>query len=215
MPLLKVCGLTRYEDVELVDKLADYAGFVTGAQAGPRSLSPGEARDLASTLSRAAPVLVAVGYSPAELPVLASRLEVFKVLQYHSTLSPHIADELSRSLHEVGARLSIVVEALGGWFRAYRPLDYAGVDYEYMLVDSPKSLRIGYDSGLKVPLSLLARTLGEARRVGVAGGITPGNARLVASLRPYLVDVSSGVESRPGEKDPELVKLVSEAVRVV
>jgi phosphoribosylanthranilate isomerase len=48
----------------------------------------------------------------------------------------------------------------------------------------------------------------------LAGGLTPGNVgEAIRSLRPYAVDVSSGVESSPGVKDPELVRAFCEAVR--
>jgi phosphoribosylanthranilate isomerase (EC 5.3.1.24) len=47
----------------------------------------------------------------------------------------------------------------------------------------------------------------------VAGGIGPGNIRLVVKYRPYLIDVNSGVESKPGVKDWGLVMQVARVVK--
>ena len=60
----------------------------------------------------------------------------------------------------------------------------------------------------------IASDLISARRVFVAGGLGPGNVvELVRRHRPHGVDVSSGVESEPGRKDPELLRAFVAAVR--
>jgi phosphoribosylanthranilate isomerase len=57
----------------------------------------------------------------------------------------------------------------------------------------------------------------EIRRFGqlvLAGGLTPGNvAEAMGILKPWGVDVASGVEARPGKKDPEKVRAFVQAVR--
>ncbi|HEX6487478.1 MAG TPA: phosphoribosylanthranilate isomerase [Candidatus Dormibacteraeota bacterium] len=69
--------------------------------------------------------------------------------------------------------------------------------------------------GTGVPWSWdLARDLVASRRVMIAGGLTPANVgEVVASLHPYGVDVSSGVESEPRHKDPARVRAFVQAVR--
>lgn len=55
---------------------------------------------------------------------------------------------------------------------------------------------------------------GATRRVFLAGGLRPENVRqVVAALRPFAVDVCSGVESAPGRKDPRLLRQLFEEVR--
>ena len=60
-----------------------------------------------------------------------------------------------------------------------------------------------------------ARPLVESRRVFIAGGLQPGNVgKVVSELRPYGVDVSSGVEARVRVKDPAKIRAFVHAVRL-
>jgi phosphoribosylanthranilate isomerase len=61
----------------------------------------------------------------------------------------------------------------------------------------------------------IARPLVESRRVFIAGGLQPGNVgKVVSELKPYGVDVSSGVEARVRVKDPAKVRAFVRAVRL-
>ena len=60
----------------------------------------------------------------------------------------------------------------------------------------------------------LARKFALETRVVLAGGLNPGNVEAaIRAVRPYGVDVSSGVESEPGVKSPRLIRSFIEAVR--
>ena len=61
----------------------------------------------------------------------------------------------------------------------------------------------------------LARRAASLHRIILAGGLTPENvAQAILTVRPYAVDVASGVESRPGKKDPaKLQKFFAEVAR--
>jgi phosphoribosylanthranilate isomerase len=69
-------------------------------------------------------------------------------------------------------------------------------------------------TGKRFDPAVAARLVKEGWRVIVAGGLTPGNVgEVVAAVRPYGVDVSTGVEATPGRKDPQKVAEFIAAVR--
>ena len=207
MTLLKVCGLTRRIDVEFIDKYADYAGFIIRSDVKtPRLLSPNEAKDLASTLSKAKPVAVVRGLGLRDAVDLAVRLG-FPILQYHGVVNP---GEYT-SGHSI--KLAPVIEYTDDSTVLKTVGRYLTMNsVEYILIDAPK---VGYgvfEHGLKIPLSIIRRITGFSK-VGVAGGIGPGNIRLITKYDPYLIDVNSGVESSPGVKDHGLIMEVVKVVK--
>ncbi|MEL9991191.1 MAG: phosphoribosylanthranilate isomerase [Thermoproteus sp.] len=207
MTLLKICGLTRLEDVELVDKLADYAGFIVDPSTGsPRRISAEAARELASTLSRAKAVAVFDAYSPADAVGLAARYD-FPVAQIPEKFGEDIK-ELAKSF---GISLAPVV-LFGRDDVAAEARRLAQGSYEYVLIDAVKGSGVKYDFGLRLPLSLIEQ-VAKLERTAVAGGITPDNVDHVLKYRPYMVDVASGVESAPGVKDPAKVVALARKVK--
>ncbi len=207
MPRVKICGITRTEDIDLLDGRVDYLGFITGLRASPRVLEAGKAADLASTVSKSTPVMVAYGLEPDEVVELAGRYGVFRVIQYHWFEKPSGLARLSAKLGEIGVRLApVIYYGVGGWTPLH-PLFYSRVSQvaEYTLLDAPKSSPARYDGGLRVPVEAVEEAARLVTRLGVAGGITPENVCKVARLA-WLVDVSSGVEEKPGVKDAAKVE---------
>ncbi len=214
MPRVKVCGVTSLEDVELLDGRVDYIGFITGARASPRVLEPRKAAELASTVGRSRRVLVVYGLEPGEAAELASKLEVFHVLQYHWYAKPRELHSLSKALSEIGVALApVVFHGVGGWTPLH-PVFYSRLSRvaEYTLIDAPKSSPLRHESGLKIPPEAYAEAARVLEKPGAAGGITPDNVCLVAE-HAWLIDVSSGVEKEPGRKDPQLVEKLLERLR--
>jgi phosphoribosylanthranilate isomerase len=86
------------------------------------------------------------------------------------------------------------------------------------LVDSGDSSKPG-GTGKTFDWSTTRPTLGRIKRLGrvvAAGGLTPRNVtEAVLILTPWGVDVASGVEARPGKKDPERVRAFVKAVREI
>jgi phosphoribosylanthranilate isomerase len=85
---------------------------------------------------------------------------------------------------------------------------------EVILLDSPSPLHGG--SGTTFDWSFAARAVARwpALSIMLAGGLTPGNvASAISTVRPWGVDVASGVESAPGVKDPDMVHAFVRAAR--
>jgi phosphoribosylanthranilate isomerase len=207
-PLLKICGLTRNIDVELVDKIADFAGFIVDELlVSPRKIDPKIAKALASTLTNAKAVFV-YGKIDPKIAIETSRKLDIRILQYHADINPSLI-EYARS-H--GIEIAPVInykendEILNKFFEYsyYKPI--------YILIDSDKNSNLKYEHGLKLPLKALNQIL-NVNNVGIAGGITPENISYVIRFHPYLVDVSSGVEDAPGIKSVEKIMRIIEVIK--
>jgi phosphoribosylanthranilate isomerase len=209
-PLLKICGLTRNIDVELVDKIADFAGFIVDELlVSPRKIDPKIAKALASTLTNAKAVFV-YGKIDPKIAIETSRKLDIRILQYHADINPSLI-EYARSY---GIEIAPVInykenmndEILNKFFEYsyYKPI--------YILIDSDKNSNLKYEHGLKLPLKALNQIL-NVNNVGIAGGITPENISYVIRFHPYLVDVSSGVEDAPGIKSVEKIMRIIEVIK--
>jgi phosphoribosylanthranilate isomerase len=192
-PRVKICGITRLEDALAAVRLgADALGFNfwPGSQ---RYLAPAAAREILRALP---PFVTAVGVfvdPTREEAISAAAISGVQVLQLHGDEPPELCAHLPLPVLK-GIRVSgpAALALLGR---------YVGVAGFLLDAASP-----GYGgSGRTFDWSLVA---GAAERVTVvlAGGLTPANvAEAVRAVRPYAVDVASGVESAPGVKDPELM----------
>lgn len=213
-PRLKVCGVTRFEDVEFLDGVADYLGFIISREhVSPRSLEPARARNLAETVSKSSRVAVVHGYSWLEAVELVSRLEVFNIIQYHHPLATNEVLKFADMLKDVGVKLAPVSLWNGSILQPDPCTIATTTSYEYLLVDAEKGSELRYQQGLRVPLDAYKYAVSCTEKAGAAGGITPENVCLVVKLGVYLVDVSSGVESKPGHKDASKVARLVEAIK--
>lgn len=190
-PRVKVCGITRPEDAALAVSLgADALGFIFWAKS-PRAIGPRAARaihaDLPPLVSR---VGVFVNASPAEVADVV-RVAGLDVAQLHG-------DEPVEAYADIGARLvkvaalehEVDVDAVLAWPSHVTPL-----------VDAIDRTRRG-GTGRVADWTLAAR-VAAARPMLLAGGLTAENiGQAVAMVRPWGLDVSSGVEDAPGIKSP-------------
>lgn len=187
MTWVKVCGLSRPEDVvAAADAGADAVGFVF-YEPSPRAITAGEARRLGEGFPGLT-VAVTVDLDAGSLLALATEAGVGGV-QPHGA---HAA-EAARAARARGLAVLRPVAVDG-------PVDLDGIeDDEVPLLDSD----VLGGTGRPFEWSWI-RDLG--RPYVLAGGLHPGNvAEAVAQLAPWGVDASSGLESAPGIKDPEKV----------
>ena len=203
--LVKICGVVRLADAEAVDGVVEYIGFIV-EPTSPRAVRPEALGALRAAVRRSRPVLVTASLPPKEAVDLAAEGEI-PAVQHHGALAEEDYDYAASrgvalapvAVYRPGADLRAAVEEL-----LRRP-------HEYVLVDADKKSGERYEGGLKIPLAALWQVVGLGK-VAVAGGVTPENAHLVATLRPYMVDVASGVEAAPGVKDMEKVKALLRAL---
>ncbi len=203
--MVKICGVARLVDVEALDGLVEYIGFIV-EPTSPRAVQPEALGALRAAVRRSKPVLVTASLPPKAAVDLAAENDI-PAVQHHGALTEEDYDYATSrgvapapvAVYKPGADLRTAVAEL-----LRKP-------HEYVLVDADKSSRERYEGGLKIPLSVLRQVVGLGR-VAVAGGIAPENAHLVAALRPYMVDVASGVEASPGVKDMEKVKALLKAL---
>lgn len=188
---VKICGLTRLEDALLAEALGAHAlGFVF-APGSKRRLSPEAARAIGEALG---PFVVRVGVFQDQGPeeVLRTMEKArLQVAQLHGNEPPEWAEEVGRFYPVVKAF------SLEGPAR----LEWADYPAQALLLDgkAPGSGQ-GYPRDWALPL------LATGKRVILAGGITPDNVGEVLALKPYALDLASGVEEAPGVKSAAKLK---------
>ena len=122
-------------------------------------------------------------------------------VQLHGNEAPAYCRRLRhRVIRAVGLQDEMTLESLAVWPPAVT-----------LLVDAHDPERRG-GTGRTVNWELAAR-IASARPTILAGGLRPENVgKAIAAVRPYAIDVSSGVEARPGVKDPARMRAFFEAV---
>jgi phosphoribosylanthranilate isomerase len=193
---VKICGLTRAEDVEAAeDAGADALGFVL-IDSSLRVITIDQAATLIGRTETASFILTK-DLPPPELIAAAIATGASGVQPY----GLH-AVEAAAAATEVG--LAVLRPIDPGETLADIPLN------QYPLFDSKSKGGQG-NGGRMMDTATLP---GSDRDFVLAGGLTPSNvAEVVASVHPWGVDVSSGIETRPGVKDAGLIRSFVDAVR--
>ena len=214
MTWVKICGMTNLEDtLTAVEAGADAVGFVF-YEKSPRNITVEAARAIVEKLPEGVEkVGVFVHKNEALICAVADEAGLTAVQMHGDDEDPRAADRV------VGRRPILKVFPAISMNHA-NPLGWAGMwdpDVVYaFLVDSGTSSKHG-GTGEAFDWRASASTLEEIRRCGrlvLAGGLAPVNvARAIGILKPWGVDVVSGVEARPGKKDPEKVWAFVKAVR--
>ena len=206
--------MTNLEDALLaVDAGADAVGFVFYEES-PRCVNVETARQIVQALpKKMEKVGVFVNESEDVLCELAERAGLTAIQMHGDHEDPRVADlvKARRPELKVLAAISMVRENPDEWAMRWRP-----DAVHAFLVDSGGGSKPG-GTGKTFDWSKSGPVLEKIKaRVNVvaAGGLTPENVSMALSvLKPWGVDVVSGVETRPGKKDPEKVRAFVRAVR--
>ena len=200
---MKICGLRTPQQVEEAAAAgAGYVGFVF-FEKSPRNLTPEAAREAAwAAPIGVAKVALTVNATDAELGAILDTVPI-DMLQLHGAESPERVAELR-------ARFGLPVMKAVGVAEAAdldRVAEYEAVA-DQILIDAkaPKGAVLPGGNGVVFDWRLIANREGKKPWM-LAGGLTPDNvAEAVRLTGAQQVDVSSGVESAPGVKDPALVR---------
>ncbi len=201
---VKVCGVTRAEDAVFAAMLgADAIGVVFAHSV--RQVSLERAADI---VARVPPFVSRVGvFADQPLDVVRSAIERCQLdaVQLSGNEPPDFAATLV-----VDARVIRVVHVHSA--SDLRALE--SYPAHAFVLDAPAAGAQMGGTGRRFAWELLDDVKLPLERLIVAGGLRPDNVgELLARLRPYAVDVSSGVESAPGEKDRQRIAAFLDAVR--
>jgi phosphoribosylanthranilate isomerase len=194
---VKICGITRGEDASLAVELgADALGF-NFYQKSKRCISPADAWKILRKLpALVSTVGVFVNWDSRPVIALAKSL-CLNTVQLHGDESAATAEACARHVPVIKAFCTSPNFSFGQ-FRAFSSASS-------FLLDALRSGNGSEAFGGTGRLAdwKLARRAAERFPILLAGGLTPENvAGAILAVRPYAVDVASGVESRPGRKDP-------------
>jgi phosphoribosylanthranilate isomerase len=197
---VKICGVTRLEDAEAAVECGAHAiGFVFWP-ASPRAVDPERARTIARELP---PFVTPVGVfvnQPAEYVDHVAGVVGLGVIQLHGDESAAYAAGLSRPVLKAMTLNAATGPDAGLWPRA-----------TMFLLDVHDPVRRG-GTGRTIDWTKAA-SVAAARRVILAGGLTPDNvSAAISAVRPFGIDVSSGVEHSPGIKDRGRLRSLFEAI---
>jgi phosphoribosylanthranilate isomerase len=205
MTRVKVCGITRAEDAELAASLGAWAiGFILWP-GSKRAADPAVAAGIARAVRRRVEAVgVFVNQPLDDIARLADAIGLTHV-QLHGDEGPAFCTAVAQ---RTGARVIKAIRVASA--ADLRDAERYHTDFHLFDATAP-GLRGG--TGTTWDWGLAARRRSAVPLI-LSGGLNPGNvAEGVAAVRPWAVDVASGVESEPGVKDAEKVEAFLRAVQ--
>ena len=214
MTKVKICGITNKEDALIAMNYgSDFLGFIVDEKLkSKRRISAEKVRDIVSNLKSKPKVVVVM--APRSLDEVIRMEEMLRpyAFQLHGNETLDFIETLKS---EVKAK---IIKAIG--ISEDIKLDYVKEYAEitdFILLDTKVNSATG-GTGKVHDWNISKRIRDELypKRVILAGGLKPENVReAIKKVKPYAVDVSSGVELKIGKKDPEKIKkFIAEAKNV-
>lgn len=201
---VKICGITNWTDARrAVEAGAQFLGF-NFYRPSPRYIQPAAARRIIRRLPHGiAAVGVFVNEPEANMLAIARRVGL-DYLQLHGDEPP---EQVARLKREIPVIKAVRVRD------SFRPRQLDSLSCASAILLDGFDVRRHGGTGKTFNWNL-ARGANGSRRIFLAGGLTPENvAEAIRVARPYAVDVCSGVEARPGRKDPARIVALMWAVK--
>lgn len=195
MTRIKICGITSPEDaLTAVEAGADALGFVFYKES-PRHIFPEEAARIINLLP---PFVQAVGLFVNEAPEIVNKISRncrLGLVQLHGDETPDYCKMIEQRVMKAFRIRSLTCldpitdyRLSGCLLDAYSPAAFGG-------------------TGKRFNWEIACEAMIRGHRIVLAGGLTPDNvAEAIRQVKPYAVDVSSGVEVAPGKKDVDKVR---------
>ncbi len=196
MARVKICGITNHPDAALAVSLGVHAlGFIFAQS--PRRIAPEKARRIISIIP---PFVTTVGVFVDERRETIRDIMQYcglDLIQFHGDESPDVCEEfMPRTIKGFRIRDRSDIESI---------TLYKGKARAILLDTYAKGKRGG--TGKTFDWNLAVRSKDAGVPVILTGGLTPANiVDAISAVTPYAVDVNSGIEERPGEKDHILMK---------
>jgi phosphoribosylanthranilate isomerase len=206
MIFVKICGITRPEDAALAVELGARAIGLVFWPTSPRAIDRQRGREIVASLP-AGVEAIGVFVNQTEAAIEIAREIGLRGIQLHG-------DEPAASYRDVasGGDGVSVIKAI-----AVRDESAIGQVQDVppgarVLLDAHDAARRG-GTGRTIDWSLAAR-IARQRPIILSGGLTPANVvDAIAAVRPIAIDVSSGVESEPGQKDARKLRELFDALQ--
>lgn len=194
---VKICGITRLDDALAAAEVgADAIGFIFWPRS-PRFIDPYRARTIVAALPRLVRTVGVFVDQPVEYVAGVANLARLSAVQLHGSETPRAAAALGRPVIKA---ITADAAALAQW-----PSNVT------LLIDAHDPVKKG-GTGTSVDWNAAA-AIAAQRPLLLAGGLTPDNiGEAIARVRPFGVDVSSGVESAPGIKNHERLQALFKAI---
>ena len=206
---VKICGITNVDDAwGAIEAGADLLGFNFYARS-PRYIVPAQAREIVTQLRASGPGPLLVGvFVNSPLEEVRAILEITQIdlAQLHGDEPVHVVEQLNgRGFKALRPTSEADAEIDAEWFAPYGP------NAPVLLIDAYRKDQYG-GTGHTADWSI-ATKLAQQYPILLAGGLTPDNVtEAIRQVKPWGVDVASGVEVAPGKKDVEKMKLLVERV---
>ncbi len=202
MPKVKICGNTRAEDAQLAASLgADYLGLIFAES--KRRVSPEAARTILQSLPNFKNFVAVFSNQPKEkVEEIAHDLGI-RILQFHGEETALYCHSFMEKGYEVIKTFRIKDQM------SLKRIDEYNVSTFLFDTFSPEGKG---GTGIPFDWELIEDRPYVHEKLFLAGGLNVTNLRMaIQKIRPFAVDVASGVEARPGEKDP---KVLEEFIRI-
>jgi phosphoribosylanthranilate isomerase len=200
---VKICGITNIEDASLAVELGvDALGLIFAES--PRQIRPIAARNIIRSLP---PLIKTVGVFVNEEPARINEIKSFcglDLIQLHGEESPEICRDLMP--------YSIKAFRIQNETSIKNIKRYKGVVRAILLDTYQKGKAGGTGRTFDWSLAVKAKEIGIP--IILSGGLGPENIQeAITTIKPYALDINSGIEKQPGKKDPVLMKRLMEKIK--